>query len=69
MGNEDSGVTVGDLKRYLEGWPEDMIVHMGGLTFYRFKQRGEKLLQLEFNQSVYLDDKGIVRVEDHFPRD
>ena len=67
MENEDSGVTVGDLKRYLEGCPDDMTIFMGGLTFYRFKRRSEKILQMEFNQTVYLDDNGQVLVDDHSP--
>jgi hypothetical protein len=67
MGNENSGLTVGELKRELEGWSDDMVLHMGGLTFYRMKQRGEKLLQMEFNQTVYLDGNGVVQVNDASP--
>lgn len=36
-----------------------------GLTYYRPKERGEKLLQIEFDQTVYLDDEGLVVVENH----
>lgn len=36
-----------------------------GLTYYRPKERGEKLLQIEFDQTVYLDDAGLVVVDNH----
>lgn len=36
-----------------------------GLTYYRPKPRGEKLLQIEFNETVYLDAQGDVAVENH----
>lgn len=36
-----------------------------GLTYYRPKQRAQKLLQIEFNETVYLDSKGCVVVENH----
>lgn len=64
---EDSGLTVGDLKRQLETWPDDMIIHMSGLTFYQFKKRGENLLQMEFDQLVYTDQFGIVRITHELP--
>lgn len=64
---EDCGLTVGDLKRDLERWPDDMVIHMNGLTFYRLKKRGENLLQMEFNQIVYIDDHGIVRISHERP--
>lgn len=60
-------MTVGDLKRELEMWPDNMHITMGGLTFYRFKKRGENLLQMEFNQTVYLDQFGIVRITHSLP--
>jgi hypothetical protein len=65
MGTNLAGITVGQLKAELEGWPEDMELTFGGLTFYRLKQRGPELLQMEFNQTVYLDSEGIVRVGEH----
>ncbi|WP_417446318.1 hypothetical protein [Kangiella sp.] len=46
-------ITVGEMKEMLQGWPEDMELYFNGLDFYRLKQRGEKLLQVEFNQLVY----------------
>jgi len=36
-----------------------------GLTYYRPKPRGEKLLQIEFNETVYLDSSNNVAVENH----
>ena len=36
-----------------------------GLTYNRLKQRGEKLLQIEFNEQVYRDSSNNVVVENH----
>ena len=49
--------TVGDLRRQLEGWPDHMelIFSDDGLDFYRMKQRGENLVQMEFDQTVSRD--------------
>jgi hypothetical protein len=60
-------ITVAELKKHLETWPDDMEILFGaepGLDFYRVKQRGEKLLQVEFSQSVYNDSNGHWHVED-----
>lgn len=57
-------ITVGDLLRMLDGFPRDAVLYFGGLDFYRVKQRGEKLVQIEFNQPVYKDrDSGKVVVD------
>ncbi len=47
-------MTVGQLKAQLEDWPDEMDVMFSddGLQFYRFKQRGENLLQMEFDHTV-----------------
>lgn len=53
-------LTVGELKERLSIYPDDFEISFGGkdLEFYRLKQRGEKLVVLEFNQSVYRADDG-----------
>ncbi|WP_421173899.1 hypothetical protein [Aeromonas enteropelogenes] len=48
-------ITVGELKRQLALWSDDTEVSFSGLDFYRLKGRGEKLVQIEFNQMVYKD--------------
>jgi hypothetical protein len=71
MGTNLAGITVGELKAYLKGWPEHMELTFGGLTFQKFNERGPELLQMEFNQTVYLDSEGVVRVidPDSLPRE
>ncbi|WP_444905435.1 hypothetical protein ACJJIQ_09625 [Microbulbifer sp. ANSA003] len=54
-------ITIGELKEMLEVWPDDTELNFSGLDFYRLKQRGPKLIQVEFNQLVY-KDKGIGKV-------
>ena len=63
MSNTYPTITVGDLKAALEAYPDNYNLDFSGLTFYRLKQRGEKHVQVEFNQQVYLNDEGLVIVE------
>ena len=58
-------LTVGELIQQLSVFDKDAEVSFSGLDFYRLKLRGEKLLQVEFNQSVYRNSEGLVVVENH----
>ena len=50
---DEPGIFVGDLLDALSREPRDAkIIFQGGLSFYRFKQRGEDLIQVEFNEPV-----------------
>lgn len=51
-------ITVGELKSQLENWDDDMKLSIGcnSLSFYRFKKRGDNLLHMEFNQTIWDDD-------------
>lgn len=57
-------MTVGELRRQLEGLPDDASIFFGcdSLRFYRVKQRGDKYFQIEFSQTVYDDEEGRVFV-------
>ncbi len=61
---EEDLMTVGELRALLEDVSDDTRIYFGcyGLQFYRFKQRGEKLIQLEFNQTVYDHEDGRVAI-------
>ena len=50
-------ITVGDLRKMLEGFNDDDELSFSGLDFYRLKKRGPDLVQVEFNQQVYRDRK------------
>jgi hypothetical protein len=53
--------TVGVFKELLKGWPDDYVLTFSGvLDFYRLKSRGPKLVEVEFNQTVYRDSSGCV---------
>lgn len=56
-------VTVQHLRDALAAYPGDWEVSFSGLEFYRVKQRGPALLQIEFNQPVYRTAEGRVVVE------
>ena len=58
-------MTIGELKKHLEGLPESHeITFAGGLEFYRLKGRGGNLVNMEFNQSVYKTKEGKWVVDD-----
>ena len=58
-------MTVGELRDMLEGVPADTRIYFGcsALEFFRLKWRGEGLLQIEFNQTVWENDHGQVIVD------
>ena len=56
-------ITIAELKEHLKGFPDDYDVSFSGLTFYRTKIRGPKLVQIEFNETVYRDENNRVVVE------
>jgi len=56
-------IPLGLLREHLKGYSDSMEISFSGLDFYRVKQRSDNLLQIEFNQQVYLDDQGAVVVE------
>jgi hypothetical protein len=60
-----STITVKRLKDELALFPDDYEITFNGLEFYRTKLRGEKLVQIEFTQTVYQDEQGNVVVENH----
>lgn len=61
-GRDYQGPTVRELIEELKGHDPDATVIFGdaALNFYRFKKRGDKLVQLEFNEIVYKDGKTII---------
>ncbi len=46
-------ITVREMKAQLSMYPDDLVLYFGGLEFNHLKQRGDKLLQVEFEQNVY----------------
>jgi hypothetical protein len=55
-------ITVGELKLHLEVYSDDCELDFSGLDFYRLKSRGEKYVQVEFNQTVGLQGDGAVTI-------
>jgi hypothetical protein len=60
-------ITVGELKERLAAFSDDCLISFGhdDLAFYRLKMRGENLVQVEFDQSVYRDAKDVLRIDEH----
>lgn len=56
-------ITVGEFKEHLDMYEDEDELYFSGLDFYRLKQRGPSLVQVEFNQSVYVDDNDNVQVQ------
>jgi len=62
---EDLRITIGEFKKLLSVHNDSDLLDFCGLDFYRLKRRADKVVQVEFNQSVYRNDKGRVVVENH----
>lgn len=56
-------ITVGRLLDDLKIYPAHFRLSFGGLRYYRPKQRDDDLVQIEFDQPVYLDNEGCVVVD------
>ncbi len=57
-------ITVAEFKDQLASFPDDAELHFAdGLTFHRLKTRGENIVQVEFNESVYRDKNGKWRID------
>jgi hypothetical protein len=65
MTSKGKKITVGELKSQLELCNDNDELYFSGLDFYRLKRRGPDLVQVEFNQSVYLDNQDQVQIENH----
>lgn len=57
-----SSITVGTLIEMLKVQDPDSEVYFGGLDFYRVKRRGDDIVQIEFNQTIYKDEDGTVHI-------
>ncbi len=62
MADLKSRLTVGELKEHLAVFSDDYVVFFGPggsneLTFYRTKLRGDKLVQVEFNELYEVTDR------------
>ena len=61
--NHERRMTIGELKELLKGWPDDYeITFSAVLEFNRLKKRGDKLVDMEFNQTVYKTKEGEWRI-------
>lgn len=58
-------ITISELREHIAGLPEHFTIDFGGLTFSRIKQRSPTHYQVEFGQTVSLDDAGNVVVDNH----
>jgi len=58
-------ITIAELKEKLAIYPNDSVIDFSGLDFSRVKSRGDKLVQIEFIQTVYRNAQGDVVVENH----
>ena len=57
MTKDETIFTVRDLMEWLKGIPNNTeLIFQGGLTFCRIKNRGENLVQMEFNQKITIEE-------------
>jgi hypothetical protein len=58
-------ITIREFKKLLDNHSDDDELYFSGLDFYRLKRRGDNIVQVEFNQTVYKDKNGLVVAENH----
>jgi hypothetical protein len=63
--NKERMITVGELKKHLSLYKDDCEITFSGLNFYRTKTRGEKLVQIEFDETIHRNNEGIVEIANH----
>ena len=63
---DEHKMTVGEFRQQL-AWADDNdeLIFSGGLNFYRFKQRGQNLVQCEFNEPLGDLDEDFMRDYPH----
>lgn len=59
-----NSITVGELIEQLKIYPAELKVWFGGLEFYRLRGAGEKTVQVEFVQNVYLNKRRKIVVDE-----
>ena len=60
---ETPTISVEELRQELSHYPGHYRVSFSGLEFYRVKQRGPEIIQIEFNEAVHRTPEGRVVVE------
>jgi hypothetical protein len=55
MDSMPAKMTVKEFKTLLEDWPDDWDIEFNGHTFYRFKKRDERMVNMEFNEICQID--------------
>ncbi len=59
------GITVGELKKQLDIFDDDAEIFAGGLTLYKIKLVGDKLVHMEFNEYVHRNEEGRLIIEEY----
>ncbi|WP_110650234.1 hypothetical protein [Salinicola peritrichatus] len=55
-------ITVGDFKRMLDEFDDQLELSFSGLEYHRISQTGDKLVQVEFEEKVFKDKTGHIQV-------
>jgi len=62
---QESQITVGELKKLLSIYPNDMGVYFGGLDFHKLDNPGDMVVFIWGARSVYEDSQGRVVAENN----
>ncbi|GHB11941.1 hypothetical protein [Salinicola rhizosphaerae] len=57
-------ITVGDFRELLEQYDDQLELSFSGLEYHRLIQKGEKHLEVEFEEKVFKDKTGRTRIHD-----
>ncbi|MAM56518.1 MAG: hypothetical protein CMN25_04205 [Salinicola sp.] len=57
-------ITVGEFRKLLEAYDDQLELSFSGLEYHRLKQKGDKHLEVEFEEKVFRDKTGHVNIHD-----
>lgn len=57
-------ISVGEFKRLLDDYDDDLELSFSGLEYHRLKQKGDKHLEVEFEEKIFKDKTGHTKIHD-----
>ncbi|WP_110684977.1 hypothetical protein [Salinicola aestuarinus] len=57
-------ITVGEFKRLLDEYDDSLELSFSGLEYHRLFEKGDKNLEVEFEEKIFKDKTGQTRVQE-----
>ncbi|MDH4571760.1 hypothetical protein [Salinicola acroporae] len=57
-------INVGEFKRLLDEYDDQLELSFSGLEYHRLRQKGDKHLEVEFEEKIFRDKTGHIDIHD-----